>query len=70
MALTLLDFGALQDRQVLTQCLELFAGAKITNNDPTEAANIEKFQHRARGVDERLAALQKLRPDSQGPAVF
>jgi hypothetical protein len=66
-ALTHLDYGSLQDRQVLSNLFRVVAGASIRANDPTAQAALVKLERRGAELARLHNELHALRPMNGDP---
>jgi hypothetical protein len=68
-ALSLPDFGAIQDRGVLSQILETARAYQIATDSPRYAEQVAKVQKKGQSLADQYNDLAKLRPEPRG-AVF
>ena len=66
--LILHDFGAMQDRTVLSQVLETVMTCRMGTADPAYAAKIGRVQKNGEDLLKQHNELAKLRPEPKGPA--
>jgi hypothetical protein len=66
-ALTHLDFGSLQDRQVLSNVFEILAGARINASDPAAEKALKQLETRGQELAVLHNKLHALRPTDGTP---